>query len=487
LVRAEHVFGKREKEDAMSKSQSRKVSRRDFIKLAGVGVAATGIAPLLQACGVGTPSAGGAPTATTAGGAAAPGKYKFPASEKTYSGSTLHVAMVNEPKPEMLKSLVPEFETKTGAKVNFEDLPYGTLQEKQLTAVTQGIGAFDIVHVDCTWLGQYAGQNWLISLDDLISQTDPAVVDIKDFVPRLVEETDVWEGKYYGLPFDTSIMMFYYRTDLLDKYALKPPVTWDELYTVAKTITDAEKANGVYGLTLMAKRSVQLGCTYANLLGSYGGYWYDKNYKATLDQPEAIHALEMLVKLVSVCNPGSLAQDYDEGDATFANGSAAMFMQWNDSIPRYKDPQYSKIGGKWAAALVPGVTQADGSIKRTPCIGGWNTGILSDSKNKELAWEFLLWAVSKDMERRLAVAQPPARSSVLNDPAMVSQYPEYAPMLKSLEVAFGRPRIKVYSQITDNVEAALSQAVSGQMSPDAALKQVNPVVDGILKAGGFQS
>jgi len=194
----------------------------------------------------------------------------------------------------------------------------------------------------------------------------------------------------------------------------------------------------------------------------------------------------MLCKLVNQCNPGALAQDYDEGDATFANGNAAMFIQWNDSIPRYNDAEKSKIVGKWAAADMPGVKQSDNSIKRSPTIGGWNTGILEDAKNKEAAWEFLLWMDTKEMERRLADAQPPARSSVLSDPEMVAKYPEYVPMLATLEESWGRPRIDVWPQMTDNIEAALSQAVSGELSPTDALNNVNPVIDEILKNGGYQ-
>jgi len=462
-------------------AKNSKISRRAFLRAAGTGLVATGLTPLIQACGNGTPVA-----ATTAPAGVAPAAFKFMAKPNSYPGKSLRIAMVAEPKPVLLKSVVSEFEALTGAKIEFEDLPYPTLQEKQLTSLTQATGAYDLVHVDCTWMGQYAGQGWIIDIKDLVAQTDPSYLDIQDFVPRLTEEMNIWEGEWYGLPFDTSIMMAYYRKDLLEKYSLQPPQTWDEFYEAAKTITEKEKANGVYGLTLMAKRGVQLSATWDNILGSYGGYFYDKNFKATLDSDAAIQSLEMLVKLVSVCNPGSLAQDYDEGDAAFAGGNAAMFMQWNDSIPRYRDPGYSKIIDKWNADLTPGVKQSDGSIKRSPCIGGWNVGISADSKNQELAWEFLLWAVSKDMEKRLAVAQPPARNSILTDPAVVAQYPEYDPMMKSLELAFGRPRIKVATQIMDNVEAALSSAVIGEVSPGDALKQVNPIVDNILKEAGFQ-
>lgn len=470
----------------MSNPGKPSLSRRQFLKIGSLGIAAAGVSVLLESCG-GNPPTPIPPAATAApSGGSAPAAYKFPSTGKPYAGAQLNVSMVAEPKPLKLKTLVPEFEQLTGIKVNFEDMPYPTLQEKQLTSITQGNNAYDIVHVDCVWMGQYAGQGWLTQVDDLAAQTDPKYLDLADFVPRLTQELDYWDGKLYGLPFDTSVMMFYYRTDLFEKYGLKAPTTWDEVLQAATKITEGEKANDVYGITLMAKRSVQLGCTYGNLLGAYGGYYYDKNYKATMNSPEAIQALEMLKKLVDQANPGALAQDYDEGDAAFAGGSAAMFLQWNDSIPRYNNPDNSKIIGKWAAAPMPGVKMPDGKIRQSPTIGGWNTGILAESKNKEAAWEFLLWAVSKEMEHKLADAQPPARSSVLSEPDMVAKYPEYGPMLDTLKVAWGRPRIPVWPQMTDNIEAALSQAVTGELSPADALNKVNPILDETLKTAGLQ-
>jgi multiple sugar transport system substrate-binding protein len=286
-----------------------RLSRRTLLRAAGAGLGAAALAP--------------APTwlgRRTAGAQS----YAFPATGKPYAGTELNVAMVAAPKPLALKELLPEFEAATGIKVNFDDLAYTTLQEKQLTAITQGSGTYDVVHVDCVWMGQYAGQGWLTPLDDLVAKTDPAALDVKDFVPKLLDEISMWDGKLYGLPFDTSIMMFYYRTDLLQKYGLDVPQTWDDVQQAAAKITDAEKANDVYGLTLMAKRGVQLDCTYDCLLGANGGAYYDDNYKATLNSPQAVAVLEALVKLVGVANPGSLAQDYDEGDATFSGGKPLL-------------------------------------------------------------------------------------------------------------------------------------------------------------------
>src|SRR5689334_25381790 len=111
----------------MTTYDDRRVSRRTLLRAAGAGVGAAALAP--------------APTWLGRRSAGAQ-SYPFPATGKPYAGTELSVAMVAEPKPLALKDLLPEFEAATGIKVNFADLAYTTLQEKQLTSITQGSGAY---------------------------------------------------------------------------------------------------------------------------------------------------------------------------------------------------------------------------------------------------------------------------------------------------------------------------------------------------------
>lgn len=464
----------------------KKISRRDALKLIGVGGAGlylAGCQPIVVQQAPAAPQEAAAPAAKEA----APGAYKFPATNKPYEGTTINVSMVAEAKPDALKQVISRFTEKTGIQVNLDILPYPTLQEKQFTVMTQQSGALDGVHVDCVWIGQYAGQGWISAVDDLVAETDPDYIQLSDFHPNVLSEQSMWEGKLYGLPFINAVHTLYYRTDIFDKHGLQVPETWEELRETARLITEAESANDVYGVTMMAKRGVQLLCTYVNFLGAYGGNFYDENYVAILDQPEAIEALEFMKSLVPYANPGVLSQDYDEAAATFAGGKAAMNIQWQNAAPGFLDPEKSQIVGKWNIALMPGVKQADGSIRRSPTFGGWDFGIAADSKNREAVWELILWATSPEMERELAAAMPSSRISILGDPEFQKKYIEYETMLESFDYAMGRPRIPDWPQMADLIEAALSEAMTDAKSAEQALKDVNPLLNEILQAGGYQA
>src|SRR6478609_9445785 len=216
------------------KAQESGITRRELIKrglAASVSLGAFG--PLLAAS-----------TSRTAAAEAA-SEAKFGNLGKSWSGQTLNVSLVAEARSDGLKQLVGEFTQKTGINVNINIYPYPTLQERQFTAVNQRTGNIDIVHVDCVWMGQYAGQGWLHPVTEFVKQTDPALLSLDDFIPRVLDEQCKWEETLYGLPFITAGFTLYYRTDIFDKYSLQPPQTWDDLLKTAKTIHEKESANGI--------------------------------------------------------------------------------------------------------------------------------------------------------------------------------------------------------------------------------------------------
>ncbi len=442
-------------------NHSHGVSRRELIKrgvAAGVSIGAFG--PFLAAFA--SRNATAAETTSAA---------KFGKLAKSWSGQTLNVSLVAEARSDGLKQLAGEFTEKTGINVNINIYPYPTLQERQFTAVNQRTGNVDIVHVDCVWMGQYAGQGWLHPVTDFVKDTDPVVLSFDDFIPRVLDEQCKWEETLYGLPFITAGFTLYYRTDIFDKHGLKPPQTWDELLQVAKTIHEKESTNGVAGLTMMAKRGVQLVCTHLNVFGSMGGYYYDKQKKPTMTSDAAVKSIEYLRSLLPYCNQGALAQDYDEAAATFRQGRAAMNLQWQNAAPQFVG-ENSQVKGKVAIISVPGVSEG-GTIKRTATIGGWDMGIVEDSKNKEAAWEFIVWATSKEMEKRLAKFGTGARSSTLSDPELSKTYIEYPATFAAFKDSIGRPRIPQWVEMSDVLAAGLSNIMTGQSKAKDALAEVN--------------
>jgi multiple sugar transport system substrate-binding protein len=409
-----------------------------------------------------------------------PSNVEFGNLAKAWTGSTLNVSLIAEPRSDAIKQLVPEFTKATGITVNINPYPYSTLLERQFTAVNQRSGTLDIIHTDCCWMGQFGGQGWLHPVTEFVKRTNPTVLDYDDFIPRSIEEQCMWEKTLYGLPFITAVMTLYYRKDIFAKHSLQPPQTWDELKQMAEKINQDESRNGVAGLTMIAKRSSSLVCTHLDVFASFGGYYYDSKYNPTMTSDASVQSLEFLKSLLAFCNQGVLAQDYDESAALFKQGRAAMNIHWQNSAPQYV-AEHSPIADSVAITTLPGVAK-DGNVLKTPCIGGWNMGIVADSPNKEPAWEFIVWATSKDVERRLAQYGTGARASTLSDPDLGKKYIEYPTTLEALKQSVGRPRIPEWTQMGDLFAAQFSNALTGQAAVKDTLAKTNDSLKDILKS-----
>jgi ABC-type glycerol-3-phosphate transport system substrate-binding protein len=413
----------------------------------------------------------------------------------TPTPAKIHVTLVSEPKVVKIRDFLPELKDKTGVDVYLESLPYPTLEERQMIELSGRTGALDIVHVDCVWVGRYAAPGWTLPIDDLVER-DKAELDLDDWVWRCVEEQGMWEGKIYGFPFITAVHACAYRTDIFEEFGLteKNLETWDDLYETCKLLKPELEKRGMYPLSFMGKRGVQCTCNFFNFIGSYGGQIYSGHvsgpltYEPQINSPEVLEGLEMLCKLKEVADPSVIDYDWDECMSAFGTGRTAINLQWTNAYPSIIALAHPDVMGpprKWDATFTPGVRQPDGTVKHTPCFGGWSLQIPADSKNREAAWEFMKWATSPEMDVRLAPYQDPGRKSAFLNPEMVKKFFYFPLTMKSLEMGFGRPRIPPWPEMSDAMGREVNAALVGLKTPKQALDDLQAEYERILREAGF--
>src|SRR5688572_14306274 len=131
--------------------------------------------------------------------------------------------------------LIPAFEAAhPGIKIKYVDVPYDSLLQK-LTTSAAGGELPDLVRADLGWVPQFAELGVLVPLSDvmpdfqtLASATYPGSLS-----------TNLYKGKYYGLPLDTNTRVLVVNQAALDAAGVSaPPSTFDELKALA------EKLNG---------------------------------------------------------------------------------------------------------------------------------------------------------------------------------------------------------------------------------------------------
>ncbi|MBE0479276.1 hypothetical protein IBX65_09230, partial [Candidatus Aerophobetes bacterium] len=114
--------------------------------------------------------------------------------------------------------------------------------------------------------------------------------------------------------------------------------------------------------------------------------------------------------------------------------------------------------------------------------------IPADSRKKEAAWEVIKWLLSKQTQKILAVEGfAPIREStfvdedILADPFAQKVYPG---LMRSLEVSKARPRIPEWPEMTEVITLRLHQALSGELTNEAALRLIQSDWERIFRESG---
>lgn len=136
---------------------------------------------------------------------------------------------------------------------------------------------------------------------------------------------------YYGEKLVAVPMMgaftvaLFYNRDILDRHAIKPPTTWDELIAACKTL----KSKNVVPLICPAQDSSIPAYTYmllaSGILGA-DGFADLRKGKRKLTDPDLLKAAHFFKEMYQYYQPGAIGTAYTEGKALFALGRGAMMV-----------------------------------------------------------------------------------------------------------------------------------------------------------------
>lgn len=334
-----------------------------------------------------------------------------------WKGQTLRLIGESLPPLEALDKVKQEFEQITGVTVVIEQYGHEEVIEKTTADFAGRTGTYDLILNPHREIGRLIQNGWVQPLDKFLN--DPKLRDPRFdlegvFINKTwFEETTMYEGKIYALPFHQISMYLWWRYDLLEHpeeqkafqnkygYALPaPPVTWKEYRDVAEFFTRKKGATlggqvldrDFYGNVVQGGRHVASWYWWLNLLYSFGGRELtvqrgSERGPVVIDSPQAIASLQFAVELLNYSPPGSTAYTWDEAQAAQQQDIAALGIQWDDATWAVEDPNQSRVAGKMAYSGTP-----IGKEKITQ-IEGWSYFIPSTSQKPELAWLFIQWAM----------------------------------------------------------------------------------------------
>jgi multiple sugar transport system substrate-binding protein len=284
------------------------------------------------------------------------------------------------------------------------------------------------------------------------------------------------------------------------KYDLTVPKTYKQLLDTAQFFTRKKGAKvagravpeDFYGICLAGKPGGFLFHRYEMVLVAYGAdlIYNLKTMQPTVNSKESIAAAKYYTTLHKYQQPGSETHSGGGTQRVFAADRCALTMDALDNILSVAEvPKVSKIVGKVGYTLLP--TQV-ASRPNAHVADANGPGIYALSENKDAAIKLLGKVLSTEGTKELMKEYPalvPMRASVVNDPDVKKMYPK---MVEAMNAVIGGkpwtvfvPPLKEWVQAQEIVESAMSAALAGQMTPEAAMNQAQGKVVELFKRAGY--
>ncbi|MGH2969237.1 MAG: ABC transporter substrate-binding protein [Solirubrobacteraceae bacterium] len=308
----------------------------------------------------------------------------------------------------------------------------------------------DVFRSDVIWTAEFAQQKWIYDMT-------PYVESIKDrFIPAPLE-TATYDGKIWGVPSYTNAAFLYYRTDKVDSV----PATWQEVYQQA-----ADKG----GIVFQGAAYEGLTCDWLELAFAAGGSVLSEDGKtATIDSPENVEATKLMVDAVKGGAAPKAVSTYMEPEslAAWQTGKYAFMRNWPYAYALSEDTD--KLKGKFKVAPLPEYEGAGTAA----ILGGANSVISVFSKNPGGALTLVDYLSSQEWQTRLTAeyAVPSPLAATYDEPSVQDALPFHAELKQAIEQAKARPVSPVYPQISQAIYKNVNAALSGQTSPEDAMKQ----------------
>lgn len=269
----------------------------------------------------------------------------------------------------------PDFEEKTGIKVELVVSPWAVLNQNHITDLTTGTGEFDVMSGEF-WIASVFGH--MLPLDEFVKRDNYGGT----FIERIWSPgpSNFYGGKRIGVPYSADAYGIVYRTDIFEEHGIDADwKTWDDFIDRLKALKEAlagtDIAPNVYAWGAPEQNP-------AIFLGMYDGYLVNKDGAYELEKEKAVVALDQMASLLDYNSSNAVGLSIDEANAVFLDGKAATLICWPSFVrAAADDPNKSKVVGKWRLGHYPG--------PGFPMVSAWNLFISKYSENPEESWEWI--------------------------------------------------------------------------------------------------
>lgn len=382
-----------------------------------------------------------------------------PASAETQ----LKVYLSSQGQPAVWRKALDQFEVRNpGIKVMIE-LGGATsdLQAQYLNTVMSAKDpSLDVLILDVIRPAQFAAAGWLSPFPEK---------DLHAYL-RPYAEANTVEGKVVALPAFADAMFLYYRKDLLDKYNIQPPKTWEELAVAAQKITDGEHNPNLQGLSFQGKAIEGAVCTFLLPYWSQGKTIVE-NGKLVFDRDTAIKALALWKSFVDkgIAKKSISEVATDDTRKEFQAGNVVFAVNWGYAWALFQG-EGSAVVGKVAVSRLPAVTGGEQST----CLGGWEWGVSAYSRHQDEAKKLAEFLSGPEISKFMAIngSLLPTYPALYTDSEVTKAAPWFADAVPVVGTARARPVTPRYNEVSEAIRTTVNAVLAGVATPADGASQI---------------
>ncbi len=380
----------------------------------------------------------------------------------------------------VLPKLIEAFNKQSdGFKVSYREMPSDTGEyfDQLRTQFQAGASDIDVIGGDVIWPAQFAGNGYIADLSDRFTDSD-------QFLPGPMEAMRFEDG-IFGVPWYTDAGLLYYRKDLLEKAGFSgPPETWEDLAEQAKKTQ--QDAGVEFGFVFQGAEYEGGVCNGLEYIWTHGGDVLDPNDpgKVVVESPESVAGLTTQRAMIEdgVTTRAVLQYQEDESHGAFVRGDSVFLRNWPYVYALLSNPDESEI--KPGQVGVTSLPVSGG--KSASALGGWNFLVNAASEKQDQAWEFIRWMTEPEQLKKNALegSRLPVRRELYEDSEILDNVP-VARLGKDVIIQNSRPRpvSPVYSDISLEMAEKFSASLAGEMSPEEAVATLQEEMSSLVKQG----
>jgi multiple sugar transport system substrate-binding protein len=292
-----------------------------------------------------------------------------------------------------------------------------------------------------------------------------------------------YKGKQLGIALGGvgDYLLFYNKKDFAAAGIAAPPKTWAELEADAVKLSNPAKHH--YGIYIPFGTAEWISYDWESVLWSNGGQLVNADGTKTAFNTQAgVDALTLWTNLVQKDHAApttSYAQagSYD-GAPAFASGAVSMIVEGQWALSEFKDVDYG-------VAEIP----AGSSGHSATGIGVGVASVFDHGTAANTAAEtFVKWLADPAQGAYLTAQSSglPSGPAQLNYPAVKQEaagQPTYQVFADQLTTGQARPSIPAYTAISTALATEIDAAISGKISPAAALAKAAADGDAAIASG----